>query len=205
MEFPNLPCNAPKGTLQKPVEGFPAAQFGLAGPEGFFCGIVWASKSGGSFLRHCLGQQVLRGFSAALFGLASPEGLFSDNSRSPLQSSCCWTGNNPIPGLSRTHATSSHNQKYRGCSRPRRETTGQKKKFSSAPAGRKLRHPCPPGHRMNGSAHLSILCPQNTLFRRKPGHRMNESAHPFILWHKNESAERNGGGAEAIPGWIGRG
>ena len=66
MEFPNLPCNAPKGTLQKPVEGFPAgqfglagpegvfaAQFGLAGPEGFFCGIVWAGRSGGVIL----GQQ----------------------------------------------------------------------------------------------------------------------------------------------------
>ena len=44
------------------------------------------------------------------------------------------------------------------------------------------------GHRMNGSAHLFILCPQNTGFRGKTGHRMDAEADPFILWHKNESA-----------------
>ena len=47
---------------------------------------------------------------------------------------------------------------------------------------------------MDESAHLFILCPQNTGFLAKTGHRMDGKADPFILWHKNESAERDGEG-----------
>ena len=40
---------------------------------------------------------------------------------------------------------------------------------------------------MDGSAHLFILCPQNTGFLAKTGHRIDGEAYPFILWQKNES------------------
>ena len=49
---------------------------------------------------------------------------------------------------------------------------------------------CPlSGHRMNGSAHLSILWPQNTCFCGKIGHRMKNTASVIILWQENESGE----------------
>ena len=51
------------------------------------------------------------------------------------------------------------------------------------------------GHRMYRSAHLFILCPENTGFGRETGHRMAAEAVSSILWHKNESgAVRKAGG-----------
>ena len=128
-------------------------------------------------------------FSQFPFEAAGPGGLFSDGSRSPLQSSCWRTGNNPIHTLTphHFHEPAIHNTK-RGYSRPRREITSEVLLASPRLRWRKLRHLRPNGHRMNQSAHLSILCPQNTLFRRKTGHRIDGKPVPFILWPENESA-----------------
>ena len=63
---------------------------------------------------------------------------------------------------------------------------------------------CPlSGHRMDGSAHLSILWPQNTCFCGKTGHRMKNTASVIILWQENESGKLffgRGGAAELAKG-----
>ena len=64
---------------------------------------------------------------------------------------------------------------------------------------------CPlPGHRMNGSAHLGILWPQNTCFCEKIGHRMKNTASVIILWQENESGELffGRGGAADLAKWM---
>jgi len=64
------------------------------------------------------------------------EGLFSDNSRSPLQSSCCRTGNNPIPGpYPHPLPPAAIIENIEVVLGPAGKQPDKKKKFSSAPPG----------------------------------------------------------------------